>query len=364
MLKREATRRAIQNLGIPSCAVSIWHKVEKDNAGGFSIYLRLRTGIDLEELRKFEGRLAVALKRDQVEITQVSSNTVLLTATRKLAKVLPTKSSVIENSLIPRRTDTLPIGVNNQGKEVALEIFGKDGGRTTLVGGNPNQGKSSLLKVIASGLSQTSTAIIWFDPKFGADARLFSKRVEVFDNPNNPEEYLRALQDLQRIAQERNHFLGRGLSIEPLPRILLIVDEWAVLAGLGQKSFQTEFGQTLRKLVATSRSANISIVLATQRPTKENIDVTTRELSANRIAFQVGDIYASEAILGVSGAERNKTFLSQGQCLLWKEGFLVPIALYRVTDETIMKASHSAGLKKTLFDLMEMNKIFEREHFQ
>lgn len=364
MLKREATRRAIQNLGIPSCAVSIWHKVEKDNAGGFSIYLRMRTGIDLDELRKYEGRLAVALKRDQVEISQVSSNLVLLTATRKLSKVLPTKSNIVENRLAPHQTDTVPIGVNSQGKEEAIEMFGKDGGRTTLVGGNPNQGKSSLLKVIASALSQTSTAIIWFDPKFGADARLFSNRVEVFDNPNNPEEYLRALQDLQRIAQERNHFLGQGLSINPLPRVLLIVDEWAVLAGLGPKSFQTEFGQSLRKLVATSRSANISIVLATQRPTKENIDVTTRELSANRIAFQVGDIYASEAILGVSGAERNKTSLSQGQCLLWKEGLLVPIALYRINDEMILRANHSPGLKKTLFDLIEMNKIFEREHLR
>ena len=362
MLKREATRRAIQNLGIPYCTVSIWRKVEKDKAGGFSIHLRLRTGIDLEELRKFEGRLAVALRRDQVEITQVSSNTVLLTATRKLSKVLPKKANDIENGLLPHRTNTVAIGVNNQGKEVELEIFGSDGGRTSLVGGNPNQGKSSLLKVIASALSHTSTAIIWFDPKFGADARVFNNRVEVFDNPNNPDEYLQALQDLQRIAQERNHFLGQGLSIDALPRVLLIVDEWAVLAGLGPKAFQTEFGQTLRKLVATSRSANISIVLATQRPTKENIDVTTRELSANRIAFQVGDIYASEAILGVSGAERNKTFLSQGQCLLWKEGLLVPLALYRVTDETISKANKYKGLKISISDLIEMNKIFEREH--
>jgi hypothetical protein len=362
MLKREATRRAIERLCIPACDVSIFHRVKKDNAGGFHLFLKLRTGIDLEELQKFEGKMAVALKCDRVEFQQVSSNTVLMSATRKLSKNLPLKIERANSSLLPKQAEGVAIGVDSRGDEFKLEIFGRDGGRSTLIGGNPNQGKSSLLKIIASGFSDSSTAIIWFDPKFGADARLFSGRVDVYDNPNNPEEYLSALQSLQNIAQSRNHFLGQGFSIQALPRILLIIDEWAVLAGLGPKHFQTEFGQTLRKLVATSRSANIAIVLATQRPTKDNIDVTTRELSANRIAFQVGDIYASEAILGVSGAERNKTLLSQGHCLVWKDGFLVPVALFRVDSEMHEKASSNSGLKLTIPNLQEMNRVFEREH--
>ena len=361
MIKREATQRAIRMLGIPSVVVSPFHTVKKDKSGGFSVHLKIKTGIDLEELNKFAGKMAVALKKDKVRFEKVRNNLILMTVTQPLGSTLPVFEVPQNESLVPRKLDEVDIGTDASGNKVFIEIFSKSGGRATLIGGNPNQGKSSLIKIIVSKLAETSTAIIWFDPKFGADASQFKDRVDVYDNPAAPENYLEALQQLKLVVEERNRFIGNGWDISVLPRILLIIDEWAVLSGLGEKPIQAEINKLVRFLAATSRSANVAILLATQRPTKENIDVTTRELSHNRIAFQVGDIHASEAILGASGAERSANILKQGQCVFWLNGLLTLLSLYDTSQGLEKYCSTYKGLKLSVDDLIELNQIYESD---
>lgn len=362
MLKRGATTKAIRDLGISSVAVSPFHLVKKDSSGGFSLYLKLRTGIDLEELSKYSGKLAVALRKDKIQFQKIKSNLVLMTVSQPLGSTLPKFEIPRSESFLPRRLDCVQIGKDANGRTIDLELFSDSGGRSTLIGGNPNQGKSSLIKIIVGKLADTSTAIIWFDPKYGADASQFRDRVDVYDNPATPEKYLEALQGLKEIVEERNRYLGYGWDISFLPRVLLIIDEWAVLSGLGEKPIQNEIIKSVRFLAATARSANFALILATQRPTKENIDVTTRELSHNRIAFQVGDIHASEAILGSSGAERSVTILRQGQCAFSLNNEITYVSLFSTSQEVSAYASQFKGLKLTIEDLKTLNRIFEQDH--
>jgi hypothetical protein len=131
---------------------------------------------------------------------------------------------------------------------------------------------------------------------------------------------------------------------------------------MGTKQLQSQIQVELRKLCATSRSANMSIILATQRPTKDNIDVTTRELSNNRIAFSVGDIHASEAILGVSGAEQTLNPMFPGQAVLWKDGDLRKFVTFEVPPNLKERCQEAKGLRTSIDDLIAENEIFAREH--
>mgnify|MGYP003705531611 CR=1 FL=1 len=59
-------------------------------------------------------------------------------------KIFKPKRIEKRNSKIYR----LPIGINLQGDNYYLPLFTESGGSTTLIGGNPGYGKSSLLKII------------------------------------------------------------------------------------------------------------------------------------------------------------------------------------------------------------------------
>lgn len=263
---------------------------------------------------------------------------------------------------LPSQPDSVAIGIDDSGYEAHLNLFSADGGKVTLIGGNPGKGKSSLIKLLLAGLLDSNYSIIWFDAKSGADARPFRDRVEIVDDPSNPDIYLSKLLELQEIARDRNRFRGEELNISMLKRVVLFVDEWAVLAGMGSKNLQSQIQMELRKLAATSRSANMALVLATQRPTKDNIDVTTRELSNNRIAFSVGDIHASEAILGVSGAEPAVNPLDPGQAIMWQNGDLRKMILYEVPRDLKQRCENHRGLRTTVTNLTEENKSFAREN--
>jgi hypothetical protein len=366
MLKRQATQRAIALLEIASLSVPLFQKVQKTPAGGFTLRLKLSAGTSIKDLEKITERFAVALKVDTVKFTKTSANGVLLTAQKGLPKNLPKMPTQSSNQMLlfPTSPNKVSIGIDADGSKVDLELFNSAGGTVTLIGGNPGKGKSSLLKIMVAGLMESNHAIIWFDAKSGADARPFQHRADVFDDPASPEMFLEVLNKIQDLTRRRNQFNGRGWDIAPLSKMVLIIDEWAILAGLGSKQLQTSIQQELRKIVATARSANISVVLATQRPTKDNIDITTRELSNTRISFQVGDIHASEAILGFSGAEPSVNNLPRGRALKWENGDITKFALFDISQTLPNPVTTNGGLKLTVDDLLLQADTFEREHLK
>ena len=90
------------------------------------------------------------------------------------------------------------------------------------------------------------------------------------------------------------------IATEPLPYIVIIIDEFADLMATSGKELEA----TVARLCAMSRAVGIHLVLATQRP---SIDVITGLIKANipsRIAFMVASKTDSRIILDEMGAEK------------------------------------------------------------
>ncbi len=95
-------------------------------------------------------------------------------------------------------------------------------------------------------------------------------------------------------------FEEEQLDYEPLPQIVLIVDELADLMVTVGKEIEV----LIQRLSQKSRAAGIHLIMATQRP---SVDVITGVIKANlptRISFKVTSRIDSRTILGEQGAEQ------------------------------------------------------------
>ncbi len=164
---------------------------------------------------------------------------------------------------------------------------------------------------VITDVAQVPAALAWLTLQMDDRYRLFAAR-----GARNIEEY--------------NQKLGRSKSAEPLPYIVLVIDELADL--MMTAAYDVE--RQICRLAQMSRATGIHLVLATQRP---SVDVITGLIKANfpaRIAFAVTSQVDSRVILDAPGAER---LLGRGDMLYMApdSARLVRIQGCFVSDEEI-----------------------------
>ncbi|MFJ6939648.1 FtsK/SpoIIIE domain-containing protein [Streptomyces sp. NPDC101132] len=110
-------------------------------------------------------------------------------------------------------------------------------------------------------------------------------------------------------------FYESGGSLEELPQLVILVDEFAdlVLSGSDRKGFS----ELIQRYAQLTRAYGIFLVLATQRP---SVDVITGSIKANlsaRIAFSLPSARDSMTVLDQGGAE---DLLGDGDLLFYRNG--------------------------------------------
>jgi S-DNA-T family DNA segregation ATPase FtsK/SpoIIIE len=128
------------------------------------------------------------------------------------------------------------------------------------------------------------------------------------DAKKRGEELKRTVQTGFDAASGEPVFEERPLDSEPLPMIVIIVDEMADLMIVAGKDIES----AVQRLAQMARAAGLHVIMATQRP---SVDVITGTIKANfptRISFQVTSKIDSRTVLGEQGAEQ---LLGQGDML-------------------------------------------------
>ncbi len=135
-----------------------------------------------------------------------------------------------------------------------------------------------------------------------------------FGQVRNAEQYNAAIKDPEAVARVRaQHPDDPDLKLEPMPLIVIVIDELADLMMTAPK----EVEESIVRIAQKARAVGIHLVVATQRP---SVDVLTGVIKANlpsRIAFKVSSKIDSRVILDGNGAER---LLGRGDMLYLPPG--------------------------------------------
>lgn len=230
-------------------------------------------------------------------------------------------------------TAAAPIGVGPDGAAI-LDLDRQ--GPHALVAGTTGAGKSELLRTLVAGLAATGSpdvvSFLLVDFKGGGAFDALADLPHVVGVVTDLDDGLAevALRSLDGELRRRERLLReagvdswaafRGIAgAEPLPRLLIVVDEFATLAAQ-----HPGFLDGLVGVAQRGRSLGVHLVLATQRPSGS----VSRDIQANvalRISLRVADERDSVEVLGVPAAAR----IGRGQvgrALVRSDAFdLVPV---------------------------------------
>lgn len=117
-----------------------------------------------------------------------------------------------------------------------------------------------------------------------------------------------------------NEMAAETEGVEPLPKIVIVIDELADL----MMAAANEVEDSICRLAQMARAAGMHLIIATQRPT---VDVITGLIKANipsRIALTVSSQIDSRTIIDTAGAEK---LLGHGDMLYYPQGIPKPVRI-------------------------------------
>lgn len=174
-----------------------------------------------------------------------------------------------------------------------------------------------LLTPVVTDPQKAAAALNWavneMEERYKRMSRLGVRNIEIFNNrvrhaKKRGEVLSRTVQTGYDEDTGEAIFEQDRLELEPMPYIVVVVDEFADLMMVAGKEVES----AVQRLAQMARAAGIHLVMATQRP---SVDVITGTIKANfptRISFKVASKVDSRTILNEQGAEQ---LLGQGDML-------------------------------------------------
>ncbi|NPA80853.1 MAG: DNA translocase FtsK [Thermotogae bacterium] len=218
----------------------------------------------------------------------------------------------------------VPIGVDVSGKPY---VFNLHKAPHVLIGGATGSGKSVLLTTLILGLIKKNTPetlrLVLIDPKMVELSAFEGLPHLLLPVAKMVPQAVSALRLVVNMMTERYALMSsigtkdiesyngkaKRLKLEPMPYVVVVVDELADLMMLSPK----ETVESIQRLAQLARAVGIHMVVATQRP---SVDVVKPVIKANfptRIALKVASRFDSRTILDRDGAER---LLGKGDMLV------------------------------------------------
>lgn len=208
------------------------------------------------------------------------------------------------------------------GKDIAGQIHIGDINKLThiLIAGSTGSGKSvclnSLLTSILYKYSPEDVRLILVDPK-RVELSVYNgiPHMLVPNAIKEPEQAISALKWLDREMVRRlelfeevgsRNILGYNSKVKPeekLPRIILVIDEFADIMVQSQK-IGTEMEDLISRIARMARAVGIHLILATQRPSAEYITGSIKVNIPCKIAFATANGTNSRIIIDSLGAEK------------------------------------------------------------
>ncbi|MDH3754720.1 MAG: FtsK/SpoIIIE domain-containing protein [Acidimicrobiia bacterium] len=274
----------------------------------------LATGID-PDTAATTARLLARFSDPEVDLTEASipESVPLL----QLLGLVTTEADAIEARWqATRGTADLaaPVGADGHG---SLDIDLVRDGPHALIGGTTGSGKSELLRSLVASLAATADAahlnFVLIDYKGGSafdacaalphtvglvtdlDERLGARALRCLDAELHRRE--RILRDaFANDIVEYRAMQARGRTVDPLPRLVVVIDEFATMA-----AELPDFLDALVGIAQRGRSLGVHLILATQRPSGA-VNANIRTNTNLRIALRVLDDNDSTDVIDTKDA--------------------------------------------------------------
>lgn len=304
--------------------------------------VELEPGIRVSKVTQLQGDLAMALAvgRIRIEAPIPGKRAVGVEVPNAVRRIVSLRS-VVEEPEFQEHPSPLAVALGRDvaGRPVVVDLENMP---HLLVAGQTGSGKSVCLHTMIVSLLMRATPdtlrLILIDPK-----RVEMTRYDGIPHLYAPVVYTlreaadvlrKTIREMQRrydkfavagvanIAEYNDEVAGKrdedGKLIEPLPRVVVVIDELADL----MTQARAEFEQSICRLAQLARATGIHVVIATQRP---SVNVITGHIKANfpaRIAMRLPAQHDSRTILDCVGADR---LMGNGDMLLMTSDLSKPL---------------------------------------
>ncbi len=304
--------------------------------------IKLEPGIKFSTIQNLTNDLSIALAAKSIRVERTFGKpTISIEVPNKKRKLIVLKEIISSQKFWNSKEPlTLALGLNVTGEPFFSNLNSMP---HLLIGGQTGSGKSVGLNAMICSLlvknSPDMLKMIMVDPKM-VELGIYSNIPHlltdvIIDSKEAASALSWAVSEMERRYLILKDLKVRNLSsynslrkklkggeeLEPLPYIVVVIDELADLMFVARAKVE----ESIARLAQKARAVGIHLILATQRPSR---DIVTGVISSNmpsRICFKVTQAIDSRVVLDRSGAEQ---LLGKGDMLFQPPGTSEVIRLH------------------------------------